>query len=55
VSVESLRSNQAALAKKVGAHTMTISRIERGVRRPSMVLLQRIARALNVTIADLLK
>jgi DNA-binding XRE family transcriptional regulator len=45
---------QATLAKKVGVHKITISRIERGDRQPSMDLLQRIAKSLKVTIKELL-
>lgn len=45
---------QAALAKKVGVHQVTIARIESGARHPSMTLLQRIARALGVPLAELL-
>jgi len=45
---------QAELAKRVKAHTMTISRLERGARRPSVDLLQRLARALRVRMEELL-
>jgi transcriptional regulator with XRE-family HTH domain len=45
---------QAQLAKKVGVHKITISRLERGDRQPSMALLQRLARALGVDPKDLL-
>jgi len=46
---------QAALAKKVGVHQVTIARLETGVRRPSADLLQRLAKALRVKMEDLLK
>jgi transcriptional regulator with XRE-family HTH domain len=46
---------QATLAKRVGVDVMTISRIERGDRRPSMALLQRLARALGVPVTELLE
>ncbi len=46
---------QAALAKKVGVHQVTIARLETGERRPSMDLLQRLAKALKVKVRDLLK
>jgi len=42
------------LAKKVGVHKMTISRLERGDRQPSMALLQRLAKALGVPVTELL-
>ena len=45
---------QAMLAKKVGVHKMTISRLERGDRQPSMALLQRLAKALGVPVTELL-
>ena len=45
---------QAALAKRVDVDEMTISRIERGVRRPSMALLHRLAKALGVPVTELL-
>ncbi len=46
---------QAALAAKVGVHEITISRLERGDRQPSMPLLHRLARALKVPVTGLLK
>ncbi len=46
---------QAALGKKVGVHQVTIARLETGVRRPSMDLLQKLARALKVTVAELVE
>ena len=45
---------QAALAKKVRVHKITISRLERGDRQPSMALLQRLAKALGVPVTELL-
>jgi transcriptional regulator with XRE-family HTH domain len=45
---------QVALAKKVGVHKMTISRLERGARQPSMDMLQKLAKALKVKLKDLL-
>jgi uncharacterized protein len=48
------RLTQAALAKMVGVHQVTIARIETGARRPSMDLLQRLASALRVKMTDLL-
>ena len=46
---------QGELAAKVGVHLVTISRIETGVRQPSMNLLQRLAKALKVKVGDLLE
>ena len=45
---------QAALAKKVGVHQVTIARVETGTRRPSMDLLQRLGKALKVKVSELL-
>jgi transcriptional regulator with XRE-family HTH domain len=45
---------QAGLAKKVRVHKITISRLERGDRQPSMPLLQRLAKALGVSVTELL-
>ncbi len=52
---ERRKFTQAALAKKVGVHQVTIARLETGVRRPSAVLLQRLAKVLKVKMEDLLK
>jgi transcriptional regulator with XRE-family HTH domain len=46
---------QLQLAKKVGVHKITISRLERGERQPSMNLLQRLAKALGVPVTALLE
>ena len=46
---------QLQLAKKVGVHEITISRLERGDRQPSMNLLQRLAKALGVPLTALLE
>ncbi len=45
---------QAALAKKVGVHQVTIARLETGERRPSMDLLQRLAKTLKAKVSELL-
>jgi DNA-binding XRE family transcriptional regulator len=45
---------QTALAEKVGVHKITISRLERGDRQPSMELLHRLAKVLKVKVSDLL-
>ncbi len=52
---ERRKLTQAALAKKVGVHQVTIARLETGVRRPSADLLQRLAKVLKVKMEDLLK
>lgn len=46
---------QAALAKKVNVHQVTIARLETGERNPSMDLLQRLAKALKVKMGRLLE
>ena len=45
---------QLALAEKVGVHKITISRLERGDRQPSMDMLQKLAKVLKVNMKDLL-
>jgi transcriptional regulator with XRE-family HTH domain len=52
---EKRKLTQAALAKKVGVHQVTIARIETGERNPSMDLLQRLAKALKVKVGRLLE
>ena len=51
---ERKRMTQAALAKKVGVHQVTIARLETGERRPSMDLLQRLAKTLKAKVSELL-
>ncbi len=51
---ERRKLTQAALAKRVGVHQVTIARIETGERRPSIDLLQRLAKTLKVKVGDLL-
>ncbi len=46
---------QEELAKRVGVAPNTIARIETGNRRPSLTLLERLARDLGVGIADLFR
>ena len=46
---------QAALARRIDGHVMTISRLERGTLQPSMRMLQRLAKALNVPVTTLLE
>ncbi len=46
---------QQALAEKVGVARVTIGRIEIGNRKPSLELLERLAKTLRVKVGDLLK
>lgn len=46
---------QETLANRVGVARVTIGRIEIGNRRPSLELLERLAKALKVKIGDLLE
>ena len=46
---------QVELAEKMGVHKITISRLERGDRQPSMRMLQRLAKALGVPVTTLLE
>lgn len=46
---------QVELAEKVGVHEMTISKLERGDRQPSLALLRRLAKALKVKVGELLE
>ena len=46
---------QVELAEIVGVHKITISRLERGDRQPSMRMLQRLAKALGVSVTRLLE
>ena len=51
--VPNLKGAEAAL--RAGVHKITISRLERGDRQPSMDLLQKLAKALKVKAKDLLE
>ncbi len=51
---ERRKLTQVQLAEKVGVHEITISRLERGNRQPSMALLQRLAKVLRVKVTELL-
>lgn len=44
---------QEELAKKIGCHKNYLSMIERSARKPSEVLLQRIAEALGIEVEDI--
>lgn len=50
---KSLGWTQEFLAQHIGVDTETISRFERGVTTPSLKSIEKIARLLSVTIADL--
>ncbi len=52
---ERRKLTQAALAKRLGVHQVTIARLETGTRRPSAHLLQRLAKTLKEKMEDLLK
>lgn len=45
---------QADLAESANLSPEFVSRVERGVKAPSLVILDRVARALGVTLAELL-
>ena len=47
--------SQGDVAKRMNVHRSYISSIERGVRNPSLKDIQRIAKALEVSVDDLLK
>ena len=49
------RLTQQQLADAVGAHRVTIARLETGVLRPGVDLLEALANALRVKVTDLLK
>ncbi len=57
--LQRLRKNrgwtQQVLADKVGVSRVTVARIEIGNRRPSLELLERLAKALRVKVGELLK
>jgi len=47
--------SQGKLAKIIGVHPTYISGIERGLRNPSLITLEKIAKALEVKIDELIK
>lgn len=50
-----LKMSQAQLAKIVGVVPSTINQYEHGVRKPDIIMLKKLARALNTTADELLK
>jgi len=44
---------QEQLAEKAGLHTTYISLLERGLRNPSLLVVEKIANALQVSMTDL--
>lgn len=46
---------QQQLAERVGAHRVTIAKLETGAVRPGVEVLERLAKALKVKVTDLLK
>lgn len=47
--------SQEALAEKAGLNRVTLARLERAMHPPNLETLERIARALRVSLADLVK
>ena len=47
--------SQGDVARRLNLHRSYISGIERGVRNPSLKVVQKIAKALDVKISDILK
>jgi transcriptional regulator with XRE-family HTH domain len=52
---EERRFSQEAFADHCGLHRTYISGIERGVRNPTVLIVERIAKALKVSAAELLQ
>mgnify|MGYP001589032315 CR=1 FL=1 len=51
----SKKMSQGDVAKVLGVHRSYISGLERGIRNPSLVTVQKIAKALNVSADKLIK
>jgi transcriptional regulator with XRE-family HTH domain len=47
--------SQEALAQKTGLNRVTLARLERAMHPPNLETLERIARALRVPLADLVR
>lgn len=52
---EALGVSQEELADRAGIHRTYISGVERGVRNPTITVLEKIAKALRVKVATLLE
>ena len=52
---EQLRETQDWLASKIGVRLATIARLEIGIRRPSITMLERLAKVYNCRVVDLIK
>ncbi len=52
---EQLRETQDWLASKIGVRLPTIARLEIGIRRPSITMLERLAKVYNCRVVDLIK
>lgn len=48
------RLSQGDVAKILGVHRSYISGLERGVRNPSLITVQKVAKALGVSIKEIL-
>jgi transcriptional regulator with XRE-family HTH domain len=47
--------SQEALARKTGLNRVTLARLERALHPPNLETLERIAKALRVSLADLVR
>ena len=45
---------QTALADKVDLHRVSLAQLERGAKRPSLDMLERLAKALDIEVRDFL-
>jgi len=52
---ESVGLSQEALADEAGLHRTSISLLERGLRMPSILVVQKLARALGTTMTSLIR
>jgi len=47
--------SQEELAERADVHRTYVSQVERGLRNPTIVIVERLAKALKMTASDLLK